>query len=145
MCSHSWNKTLVTGSAIAGSGILACLTALLGVVMPHGSTISFFVSFVLLGLAVTGVVVGFTWVCDRWERHDSARLESLLDTGKRNPKAAPTARGSQLAFDPDFSDFPELVHTPPFAGQYMNSLRGLGSTKARFGTSPLRSRTRNGQ
>ena len=69
MCSHCWNKLIAVSSAMAAAGILTCAGALLDVFIPGGSLVGFLTRMVLLGLAVIGVVIGYTWVCDKCESY----------------------------------------------------------------------------
>jgi ABC-type Fe3+ transport system permease subunit len=69
MKSHLWNSKLIAVScALAAAGILACAVAIIDVVMPRGSLVGFLAGMALLGLVVTAVVIGYTWVCDKCER-----------------------------------------------------------------------------
>ena len=74
MCSHSWNKLIAASSALAAAGVLTCGAASFDVFLPKGTLTAFLASMALLGLLVSGVVIGFTWACDRYESHAQERL-----------------------------------------------------------------------
>jgi hypothetical protein len=61
-------------SALAAAGILACAVAILDVFTPRGSLAGFLTGMAFLGLVVTGVVIGCTWVCDKCERYFKRRF-----------------------------------------------------------------------
>ena len=82
MCSHSWNKLIAVSAALAAAGVLTCAVAIRDAFMPKGSLAAFLASMALLGLAVTGVVIGYTWVCDKCESYFNGRLDRLLSMGK---------------------------------------------------------------
>ena len=70
-----WNHKLIAVScALAAAGILACAVTMIDVVMPQGSLVGFLVGMALLGLAVTGVVIGYAWVCDACESYFKRRF-----------------------------------------------------------------------
>jgi hypothetical protein len=64
---------IAVSCALASAGVLACAVAILDVVMPRGSLLGFLAGMALLGLVVTGVVIGYTWVCDKCERYIHGR------------------------------------------------------------------------
>src|SRR5271165_2448592 len=67
MRSHSWNKLIAASFALAAAGILTCAAAFLDALMPRGSLVAFLANITLLGLMVTGVMIGYTWACDKCE------------------------------------------------------------------------------
>jgi hypothetical protein len=77
MCPQLKNKVLVVSLALAVAGILTCAGALFDVFMPRGSAMAFLGEMVLLGLVACGLVIAFTWLCDKWESHVDDRLERL--------------------------------------------------------------------
>ena len=79
MCSHSWNKLITISFALAAGGVLACAGALLDVFIPSGSLVGFLARMLVLGFAITGVVIGFTWGCDKCESYVQGRLDRLLN------------------------------------------------------------------
>ena len=81
MCSHSWDKLIAASAALAAAGVLTCAAALLDATIRHGSLVTFLASMAFLGLAVTGAMIGFTWVCDQGESYSPARV-SVLIAGK---------------------------------------------------------------
>ena len=81
MCPQLKNKVLVVSLALAVAGILTCAGALFDVFMPRGSAMTFLGEMVLLGLVACGLVIAFTWLCDKWESHVDDRLERL--TGRQ--------------------------------------------------------------
>ena len=81
-CVHiSWNKLIAVSSALAAAGVLTCAVALLDVFMPKESLAAFLASMALLGLVVTGVLIGYTWACDKCESYFNGRLDRLLEHG----------------------------------------------------------------
>ena len=97
MCSPSWNSKLITVScALTAAGVLACAVAILDVFTPRASLAAFLTSMALLALVVTGVVIGYTWVCDRCERYFNGRLDRFLKGRKTQPlsggRCAPKVR-----------------------------------------------------
>ena len=83
MCSHCWNKLIVVSLGMAVVGVLMCAVALLDVFIPRGAIVGFLASMALLGLIVTGVVVGYTWACDKCESYFSGRLDRVLSKRKQ--------------------------------------------------------------
>ena len=78
MCSHCWNKLIAVSFALALAGVLMCAIALLDVFIPRGSLAGFLASMGLLAIVVTGVVVGYTWVCDKCESYFNERIDRRL-------------------------------------------------------------------
>jgi hypothetical protein len=70
---------------MAAAGILTCAVALLDVFIPAGSLVGFLAKMALLGLAVTGVVIGYTWLCDKCESYFLGRREPFLDDSESDP------------------------------------------------------------
>jgi hypothetical protein len=93
MYSRSRNQLMVVSSALAAGGVLACAAALLDALLPKESLAAFLANVALLGLVVTGVMVGFTWVCDKFESHFDGRLDRILGTATidRNAGCGPKA------------------------------------------------------
>ena len=81
MCYHSW-KLITISSALAAAGVLACVAALFDAFMPKGSLTAFLAGIALLGLLVTGVLIGYTWACDKCESYFNGRLDRLLGPAK---------------------------------------------------------------
>ena len=102
MCSHCWNKLIAISSALAAAGILACAGALLDAFIPRGSVLGFLTWMVVLGSIVIGVVIGYTWVCDKCESYFNGRLDRLLGRSKLNRSDAmnPGAAVSQRPTGP---------------------------------------------
>ena len=134
MCSHSWNKLITISFALAAGGVLACAGALLDVFIPSGSLVGFLARMLVLGFAITGVVIGFTWGCDKCESYFSGRLDRLLGRGKldRNNAENPgTAVGQQLP-EPKVSGEARPTHSasqPLSRDRYILTLRGSASPK----------------
>ena len=82
MCSHSWNKLVAASSALAAAGVLTCAAALLDVFVPKASLAAFLASLVLLGLGVTGVLIAYTWACEKFGGYFDGRLDRLLEMEK---------------------------------------------------------------
>jgi hypothetical protein len=85
------NKKLIAVScALAAAGILACAVAVVDTLLPRGSLVGFLTGMALLSFVVTGVVIGYTWVCDQCERYVSGGRDRLLHgSPERNPAAKP--------------------------------------------------------
>ncbi len=148
MCSHCWNKLIVVSLGLAVAGVLMCAVALLNVFIPRGSLIGFLASMVLLGLMVTGVVIGYTWACDKCESYFRGRLDRLLDRSKPNSKDAvdPGSAGGPRPTEPraggdarSTPDSPQLFS----CGRYVLTLRG--SVSPRDATKTTAVRTWHGQ
>jgi hypothetical protein len=77
-----WNKFIAASTALAAAAILTCAAALLNALLPKESFAAFLTSMALLGLAVTGVLVGYTWACDKCEGYFQGRLDRLLSVGR---------------------------------------------------------------
>ena len=73
---------------MAAAGILACAVAILDVSLPRESIVGFSTKMTLLGVAVTGILIGYTWVCDKCESYFHGRLDRLLSGGKLSYHAA---------------------------------------------------------
>ena len=148
MCSHCWNKLIVVSLGLAVAGVLMCAVALLDVFIPRGSIVGFLASMALLGLIVTGVVVGYTWACDKCESYFSGRLDRLLSRGKPNrsdaanlgapvsPRPTEPRAGGDARSTPDS---PQLFS----CGRYVLTLRG--SVSPRDATRATAARTWHGQ
>jgi hypothetical protein len=148
MCSHCWNKLIVVSLGLAVVGVLMCAVALLDVFIPRGSIVAFLASMAILGLIVAGVVIGYTWACDKCEAYFNGRLDRLLSRGKPNrgdaedigvpvsrrptePRAGGDARSTR--------DSPQLLS----CGRYALTLRG--SVSPRDATKATAVRTWHGQ
>ena len=147
MCCYSWNKSIAVSSALAAAGVLTCAAAFLDTLVPKESPAAFLASMALLGLAVTGAVIGFTWACDRIESHLDGRLDRLLSTGKAGGNAAPASiHGKKrlgLKIISDRVTAPNAAKLPVSRGWNMPALRGTDSPKDR--TTATASRIWNGQ
>ena len=134
MCSHCWNKLIGVSSALAAAGVLACAAALGDVFMPRGSLSGFLTNMVLLGLAVAGVVIGYTWVCDKCESYFNGRLDRLLGRSKRN-RSDTVNLGATVSPQPTESKFvgdTRITHSasqPLFRDRYILTLRGSASPR----------------
>jgi hypothetical protein len=82
-------KLIAVSCALAAAGILACAVAVVDTLLPRGSIVGFLLGMALLGFVVTGVVIGYTWVCDQCERYVSGRLPRLLQC---SPEPSPGAK-----------------------------------------------------
>ena len=148
MCSHCWNKLIAVSLALAVAGVLMCAVALLDVFIPRGSLVGFLARMALLAIIVTGVVIGYTWACDKCESYFSGRLDRLLSRSKPNrsdaanlgaavsprptePRAVGDARSAP--------DAPQLFS----CGRYVPTLRG--SVSPRDATKATAARTWHGQ
>ena len=135
MCSHSWNKFIAVSSALAGAGVLACAAVILDVFMPKGSLAAFLTSMALLGLVVTGVVIGYAWACDKCESHFSGRLDRLLNGSESNRDdavnlgAPVNPRSTEQKAVGDARPTPGAPQPPSSRGRYIVTLRGTVSPK----------------
>jgi len=111
-----------------------CAVALLDVFVPRGSVVGFLASMALLGLIVTGVVIGYTWACDKCESYFSGRLDRLLSRRKLNRSDAANRgdAGSPRPTEPraggdarSTRDSPQLF----CCGRYVPTLRGSVSPR----------------
>lgn len=129
MCSHYRNKLTAVSFAMAAAGILTCAAALLDVFIPSGSFVGFLAKMALLGLAVTGVVIGYTWVCDKCENYFIGRRDRFLNGSEpsRNeavrPRAAVSPRPTEPRVAGDARSTPD-ARQPFFCGGYTPTLRG---------------------
>jgi hypothetical protein len=81
MCSYS-SKLIASIAALAAAGLLTCAAAMLDAIMPKGSPTAFLASTALVGLAVTGVAIGYIWACDKCDSYFHGRLDRLLSKGQ---------------------------------------------------------------
>jgi hypothetical protein len=131
MHSNSWDKKLIAASAaLAAAGVLVCAAALLDALLPRQSLAGFFTYLALIGLLVTGVAVGYVWVCDKCERRGDGRVDRLLGSRRPNrpvaggPRAALGPRGPGLQVPDDRRTAPEGPLGPAPRGSYGPTLRG---------------------
>ena len=110
MYAHPMNRLITVSSALAVAGILTCVAALLDVTMPHGSLAAFLASMVFLGLAVTGVMIGFTWACDKCEGYVDGRLDRILGFGAPDRKVDANPRA--VAARPELKVISDRVTAP---------------------------------
>ena len=134
MCSHTWNKLITISFALAAGGGLACAGALLDVFMPSGSLIGFLARMLVLGVAITGVVIGFTWGCDKCESYFSGRLDRLLGRNILDRGDADNLRTEirPPAAEPKVFDDAKLARhalRPLSRGRYVGTLRGSVPSK----------------
>jgi hypothetical protein len=55
-----------------------CVAALLSLLVPQGSILGFLAELAGLGVAITFVVVGYVWICEKCEDYLSGHLDRLL-------------------------------------------------------------------
>jgi hypothetical protein len=133
MCSHSPNKLIGVSSALAAAGVVTCAAALLDVFVPKGSLAGFLTSMALLALVVTGVVIGYTWVCDKCESYFNGSLDRLLRRGKlnrgdaANPRPAMSPRPTEPKVVGDARPAPDAPQPPVSRGRYVSMLHGIVS------------------
>lgn len=89
---HVWNKLFVVSLAFAVAGTLACVAALLDMLVPHASALSFLCWSAAVVVAVVLLVNGYVWACDRCEEYLSQGTDRRLGHGWN---ANPTAIGSR--------------------------------------------------
>ena len=103
------NKKLIAVScALAAAGILACAVAVVDTLLPRGSLVGFLLGMALLGFVVTGVVIGYTWVCDQCERYVSGGLPRLLHG---SPEPSPAAK-PEPAVNPPAAELKVVCDVP---------------------------------
>ena len=98
---------------MAVAGILACAVAILDVSLPRGSIVGFLTKMTLLGVAVTGILIGYTWVCDKCESYLHGRLDRLLSGSKlkRNNAVNPVAGAEPRPTEPKVGgDVTDTLH-----------------------------------
>jgi hypothetical protein len=148
MGSHGSNKLIAMSVAMAAAGILACAAALFDVFIPQGSIVGLCIRMTLLGVAVAGGVVGYTWVCDKCESYLSGRLAPLSEASQSDhsdtatPAGAVNQRRTEPRVPDDARSIPDPQH-PFFRGPYVLSLRG--SVSAKHTTTSTAARTWHGQ
>jgi hypothetical protein len=71
------NKLIAVSCSLAVAGAMACAVAMIDASMPNGSLVGFLAGMALLGLVVTGVVIGYAWLCDQCEKYFSRRLDQF--------------------------------------------------------------------
>ena len=129
MSSHYRNKLTAVSCAMAAAGILTCAAALLEVFIPGGSLVGFLARMALLGFAVTGIVIGYTWVCDKCESYFIGGLDRFLDDSEPNRydvmsrRAAVSPRPTEPKASHDTWPAPEAPE-PPFRSQCVPTFRG---------------------
>jgi hypothetical protein len=138
-----WNRLIVASCALAAAGILACGFAVLHVLTPIGSILDFLAGVVLLALVVVGVMIGYSWICEKCEDLPEERLDRILAAGKANrPGAGESWRRPEAgtAGDrPDARDAPQQFRS---RGQEWTTLRGFVPSNA---AKPYAVRARHGQ
>ncbi len=110
MYAHPMNRLITVSSALAAAGILTCAAVILDVFMPKESLAAFLASMVFLGLAVTGVMIGFTWACDKCESYVGGRLDRILGFGTPDRKADANPRA--VAARPELKVISDRVTAP---------------------------------
>ncbi len=104
------HRLITITAALAVAGILTCAAALFDVFMPKASLAAFLASMALLGLLVTGVMVGFTWVCDKCESYVGGRLDRILGFG--TPDRETDANPRAVAARPELKVISDRVTAP---------------------------------
>ena len=148
MCSHCWNKLIVVSLGLAVAGVLMCAVALLDVFLPRGSFVGFLASMALLGLIVTGVVIGYTWACDKCESYFNERLDRRLSKIELNRSdavnrgAAASPRPAEPRVGGDARSATDAPQSPVLCERYVPTLCYSVRKDATKATSP---RTWHGQ
>ena len=86
-----------------------CAVVLLDVFMPRGSVVGFLANMALLGF-VTGVVIGYTWICDKCESYFSGRLDRLLSRASRTQRCGKSGGPGEPAADGAKGRWPRPVY-----------------------------------
>ena len=87
--------------------------------------------WLLLGLVVTGVVIGYTWVCDKCESYFNGRLDRLLSRSKPNrsdavnPRAAVSPRPTEPRVVGDARSTPDAPQPPVLCDRYIQRFAAL--------------------
>jgi hypothetical protein len=129
MCSHCWNKLIAVSFALALAGVLMCAVALLDVFIPRGSVAGFLASMALLGLIVTGVVIGYTWVCEKCESYFNERIDRRLARNKPkrsdegNPGSSASPRPAERRVIGGIRSTPGARQPPLLCERYVSTLR----------------------
>lgn len=89
------NKMLVVSLCLAAAGILACIAAVYDSFVPKGSLLAFVATMFPLGLLVAVIIVGFVWLCERFESYSPPRREQ---PSKVRPPEIPTESERQRHF-----------------------------------------------
>jgi hypothetical protein len=119
------NRLLTAGLALGVAGILACMAAMLEVVVPRQSPAAFAGTLAVLGLVVAGLVAGFAWLCDRLSDCFNPPIDKRLTAGKpRGPADAAVSglRVRNVVQQPKAAD--PLESRPP-RGRYPATLHGF--------------------
>ncbi len=123
----SWqakNKMLVVSLSLAAAGVLACVAAVYDSLVPKGSLWAFLATMVPMGLLVAIIIVGFVWLCERWESYSPSRREQPL---KIHPPDFPTESEQRRHFleaierRRDVSQFPRMTAAD---NRYLGGVRG---------------------
>ena len=129
MCSHCWNKLIAVSFALALAGVLMCAVALLDVFIPRGSVAGFVASMALLALIVTGVVIGYTWVCEKCESYFIERIDRRLGGSKLkrsdegNPGSSASPRPAAPRVIGGVRSTPGAPQPPLLCERYVPTLR----------------------
>jgi hypothetical protein len=91
---HVWRKIVVIGFCLATASILACIAALLDVLVPRWSLSGFVASMVALGAAVALVVIGYAWICEKCEDYLGGCRGHLCVSQTETPGAATSKKPS---------------------------------------------------
>jgi hypothetical protein len=145
MCWQAKNKMLVVSLSLASAGILACIAAVYDSLVPKGSLLAFWVTMVPMGLLVAGIVGGFVWLCERFERYSLPRSEQ---PPKVRPPEFPTESERQRHFldeierRRDVSQFPKMTAAD---NRYLGGIRGPARPRATSRQTPPLARQWHGQ
>ena len=93
MCTHTWNKMLVTSFALLAAGLLACVAAVIDALAPHGTLTAFLALTALLGLACWAVMAGLNWTCETCDEYLTWHSERVLSAKHCEPTATKVAHG----------------------------------------------------
>lgn len=133
MSSPSSNKFIAISAALGAAGLLTCAGALIDAFLSNGSLAGFLMGMLLLAFVVTGVVIGYTWACDRCESAFNAWLDRVRGRGKpdRGDAVKPETTPSRPPMKPivvhGARRAPNAPQRPAFRDRYVLALRGTFS------------------
>jgi hypothetical protein len=127
MCWRAWNKMLVISFSAAAAGILACIAALLDILVPKGSALGFLAWTAALVVAIVLVVSGYVWACDKCEDYLNGRLDRIRNMKQQTPRQVTDQGKEEARVPPEADQRPDALRfSQPgaTADHYVAGLRG---------------------
>jgi hypothetical protein len=118
---RAWNKTFVISIALAAAGLLTCAAGLLDALLPGASYLGSIAWMAAAAILATGIAVGYTWICEKFETWISERFDGICETRRQPPRKAGSPRPVPKAAPSVRSAPPRL---PVSCEQYRFTLRG---------------------